>query len=141
MEKKYKVFGDIKKLTYLCLNNPWRWERNIENILINSSKEEFFEIYLEICLAYQINSQVTDKDLQWYFEEIFEKRVIDPEIEIKKYGPRGEGLADLFFDERQKIHNQYLEDIKNIYILWKEVGIMRDFNVSLYPDELDEHFD
>lgn len=136
-----KKLEDIKQLTYLLVNNPWRWEGNIKNILNRSSEKIFFQIYNEICLAYSIHLNVTDKDLQWYFEEIFDKRVIDPEIEIKKYGKNGEGIADYFFEERKKIHNQNLGDVKEIYTLWKDVGIQRSFNISFYPDDLDEIFE
>lgn len=132
---------DIHQLTYLCVNNPWRWKGNIESILSNSSKENFFQIYREICFAYSIQSNVTEKDLQWYFEEIFDRRVIDPEIEVKKYGKHGKGIADYFLEERKKMHNQNLGDVKKIYTLWKEVGIRRGFNISFYPDDLDEIFE
>jgi len=136
-----ETLGDIKQLTYLCVNNPWRWRDNIENIFKMSSEKEFFQIYYEICFAYHKSSCLTDKDFQWYFEEIFEKRVIDPEIEIKKFGKRGEGMVDHIFEERKKCHNQNLDDTKKIYILWKRIGLQRGFSISFYPDDLDEIFE
>ena len=45
--------GDIKILTYLNVNNPWRWDGNIKNILDNSPEEDFFQIFNEICLPYK----------------------------------------------------------------------------------------
>lgn len=132
---------DIRKLGYLCSNNPWRWKGNIENIINKSSKEDFFQIYNEICFAYSIYLNAGEEIFQKYFEEIFEKRIIDPEIEVKTFGENGRGIADFFVRERKKIHNQTMDDIKKIYCLWKLVGIQRKFNVSFYPDDLNELFE
>jgi hypothetical protein len=133
--------GDIKELTYLVAsNNPWQYKGNIENLLNNSSEKEFFQIFHEICFVYQKNSGLDDKFFQWYFEEIFERRVIDSEIETKKFGKKGEGIADSFVQKRKEIHNQYLEDVRRIYVLWKEVGIKKGFSISFYPNDLYEIF-
>jgi len=140
MENKFHDLGDVIELTYLLVNNPWRWSGNIENLLNNSSEKEFFQMYREICFVYDRNSSIDDKFFRWGFEEIFEKRVIEPEIEIKKYGAMGEGIADEFVDTRKKIHNQTLSDYKKIYALWKKIGIKRGFNISFYPNDLDELF-
>lgn len=136
-----KNLGDIYQITYLCVNNPWRWKDNIENILSNSSKEIFFQIYREICFAYSIQFNVTEDDLKWYFKEIIDRRVIEPEIEVKKFGKRGKGIIDYFLENRGKMHNQNLDDVKKIYTLWKEVGIRKGFNISFYPEDLDEIFE
>ena len=136
-----KNLGDIRLLTYLNMNNPWRWKGNIENIFINSSENDFFRIYNEICLAYDINSNVNDNIFKKYFEDIFKTRVIDPEIETKLFGEGGEGVADSFFEERKKIHHQTLDDMKKIYTQWRLVGIRRGFSMSLYSDSLVEIFE
>lgn len=131
-----KDLADIKLLTYLNVNNPWNWKSNITNILNQSSKVEFFQIYNEICLAFSVSINVCDSTFRKYFEDIFHKRVIDPDIEIKKFGERGEGFADYFFTERVRVHNQNLEDMRQIYVQWKAIGIERGFAVSSYPDDL-----
>lgn len=132
---------DIRKSTYLTVNNPWRWEGNIEQILNRSSERDFFQIYNEICLAYSIYLNAGEVIFKKYFEEIFQQRVIDPEIEVKTFGEGGRGIADSFFKERKKIHNQTMDDITKIYCLWKLVGVQRKFTVSFYPDDLNEFFE
>lgn len=84
---------------------------------------------------------MTEDDLKWYFKEIIDRRVIEPEIEVKKFGKRGKGIIDYFLENRGKMHNQNLDDVKKIYTLWKEVGIRKGFNISFYPEDLDEIFE
>ena len=132
--------GDIKILTYLNVNNPWRWDGNIKNILDNSPEEDFFQIFNEICLAFHINSEVEDKIFMKYFEDIFEKRIINPKIETEKFGKGGEDFADIFFEERTTLHNINLDDMKKIYLLWRQVGFQKKFDMSFYPDNLEEIF-
>ena len=136
-----KKLEDIMLLTYLNVNNPWRWKSNIEHILNISSETDFFKIYNEICFAYHISSNVSDSIFKKDFEEIFERRVIDPEIETKILGKGARGLADLFFEERKKIYNQTLNDMKKIYGLWKLTGLQRGLAIEFYPNDLDELFE
>lgn len=138
--KKLTTMEDVKCLTYLCVNNPWRWKDNIEDILKHSSESEFFQIYQEICFTYQAGLNRDEKSFQLYFEDIFDERAIDPEIEIKRFGKEGEGLADYFIEKRKETHDENMDDQKKIYALWKEIGLQRGFNVSFYPDDLDEIF-
>lgn len=136
MEANFEISNSI----YLTMNNPWRWEGIIEDNMEKATEADFFQMYKEICLIYHSGLNQDEKSFQWYFEEVFEKKVIDPEFEIKKYGPGGEGVADWFVKERKKTHNQNLEDYEKIYNLWKKVGIARGLNVSFYPNQLDEIF-
>ena len=128
------------RLGYLGFNNPWRWASNIENNIQKATEAEFFQMYNEICLTYASGLGRDEKSFQWYFEEIFQKKVIDPEIEIKKLVQKGEGVADFFVTKRKEIHNKNLSDYKKIYSLWKEVGIKKGFDISFYPNDLDEIF-
>lgn len=86
MENQFSNLVDICHLTYLCVNNPWRWEYNIERILRNTSKKEFFEIYNEICFAYGLSLDVDDKFFKKYFEDVWEGSIIDPDFEVKNMG-------------------------------------------------------
>lgn len=141
MKKELHNLGDIQELTYLVgSNNPWQYKSNIKNLLDNSSEEELFQIFREICFVYQKNTGLSNKLFQYGFKEIFEKRIFDPKIETKKFGKENEGIADSFVKKRKEIHNQYLEDIRKIYVLWKKVGIEKGLNISFYPYGLDEIF-
>lgn len=126
---------------YLCANNPWRWSGNIENNIKKATEEDFFQMFKAICAIYHQGLNRDEKSFQWYFEEIFEKKIINPKIEVEKYGPRGEGIADWFIEERKKTLNQNMDDYNKIYSLWKKVGREKLFNVSIYPDALDEIFE
>lgn len=141
MENQSTYSQNIRTEIYLCMNNPWRWSGNIENNIEKATEKDFFQMFKEICAIYHQGLNRDEKSFQWYFEEIFEKRVIDPQIEIKKFGQRGDGLADFFVENRKEIHNQNLNDYKKIYVLWKEVGTRKGFNISFYPNDLDEIFD
>lgn len=130
----------IRVSIYLVFHNPWEFAPYIEWNMEKAIEAEFFQMYKEICLIYASGLNRSEESFQWYFEDVFEKRIIDPNIETKKYGPGGRGIADWFVEGRKKDHEENMNDYRKIYSLWKKVGINRGFDILHYPDQLEDIF-
>jgi len=130
--------NEIKELTYLCINNPWRFKGNIENIINNASKEKIFNILTETGTAYLINSNLTEKDLLWYFEDKIAQEKKEQGSVDKMSCPGMMDTINWIIDGRKKNHQQYLEDVEKIYSLCMNKAIELNMDISKYPKTLKE---
>ncbi|MEI7621596.1 MAG: hypothetical protein WCJ51_03595 [Candidatus Moraniibacteriota bacterium] len=128
-------------LSYLFTSNnlPY-YMSSMESVLNRLSREsDFRQCYLEICLAYWVRYVgIEEKSFWWYFEDIFEGRSFvnpDPGIEIREI------FVDWFIERRKEVHRENMECTKTLYLVWKKIGVQRGFDVSFYPDDLDEIFE
>jgi hypothetical protein len=122
------TLDEITELTYLQINNPWRWKGNIENTLNLVSDEKVLKMLVESGIAYLREVNITDKDLMWYFEGV-----------KKTFNANESGaLMNWMFYARKENHLQNLEDVKKIYSLVRSEAIERGIDVKKYPEKLEE---
>lgn len=133
--------GPLSYSLFLVHYNPWRWKEHIEANIRRSDEKTFFLFYHEICVHFEFYKEMKEEDFQWGFREIFKKRVINPDVEIQKFGKRGLGIADHFVNQRKKIISSHVNDIHKVYTLWKQIGTERGFEISFYPEKLNEIFE
>jgi hypothetical protein len=130
---------EITELTYLNVNNPWRWKGNIENNLNLATDEKVLKMLVESGIAYLREFNIGDKDLLWYFEDDLTQEIISPGHINKKYGSnKATSLVESIINSRRKNHLQNLEDVKKIYSLVRSKAIERGIDVKKYPENLEE---
>ena len=122
------ALDEITELTYLHLNNPWRWKGNIENQLNQVTDEKVLKMLVESGIAYLREAHIRDKDLMWYFEGIKQS------FNANEAG----ALMNWMFCARKETHLQNLEDVKKIYSLVRNKALERGINIKKYPERLEE---
>lgn len=130
--------NQITELTYLNVNNPWRWNGIIKDILNRASKEKTVKILNETGTAYLRAFNITDKDLLWYFEDKINQEIISSGSVDREHGKGMMSLIGWMVDGRKETHKQYIEDVKKIYSLVINKAIEKNIDISKYPKSLEE---